>query len=174
MAEKSAPSCHPTLRQQDQRSWPAPCAIQIPAADLISPIRPSSSRARKKEKGGWGRCEPPLRRSGRRRGQKAAGGGSERISEEARREGARGGEAGGEQRKAGGRHSGSTPAPYHGASVPHATRRSGCAAAGRDSKRTYCTSLYHFSPNAQHYGLGPVSSRGILPVGVSRVNWIFF
>lgn len=86
MAEKSAPSCHPTLRQQDQRSWPAPCAIQIPAADLISPIRPSSSRARKKEKGGWGRCEPPLRRSGRRRGQKAAGGGA---SESAKKRGVR-------------------------------------------------------------------------------------
>jgi hypothetical protein len=42
------------------------------------------------------------------------------------------------------------------------------------SKRTYCTSLYHFSPNAQHYGLGPVSLRGILPLGVRRVNWIFF
>uniref|UniRef100_A0A0E0ASZ1 Uncharacterized protein n=1 Tax=Oryza glumipatula TaxID=40148 RepID=A0A0E0ASZ1_9ORYZ len=109
------------------RSWPAPCAFQIPAADLISPIRPRSSRARKKkEEDGDARCEPPLRRSGRRRGQKAAGG---RGSESAKKRGVRELEAekpaASSARRAGGTVAVRRP-------LPRCVGASGCAAAGRD------------------------------------------
>lgn len=173
---KSAPSCHPSLRQQDRRSWPGPRHAPSRSPPPTSSARSAQAAAElgKKKKEDGDDVSHLLGDPTALRGKSGRSGESAkrvRSSSEKRRA-AQGGRAARWQ------HAGppTTVCRCH----PQQGEVGAMLLDGifspepAHSKRTYCTSLYHFSPNAQHYGLGPVSLRGILPLGVCRVNWIFF